>query len=509
MAMSLDSGVEDLVTCNRGLSRRSLLLASGGAVVAGMAFWSVSGAASSEVVEKRLISAPGQAPILGQSSPQTGVWCYDGQIPGPQIRLRQGGRVRVIAENRLPEHTTIHWHGVRVPNAMDGAPMVTQAPIQPGGNFTYEFAVPDAGTYWYHPHAHSAEQVGRGLSAAFIVEEPEPLSVDRDVVWVLGDWRLLPDASIANDFHNPMEISMSGRIGNTVTINGHVPGTFSVRSGERLRLRLINAAPARIFGLEFKEHRPIVIAYDGQPIEPHAPENGRVVLGPAMRADLILDMTGEPGSAVSVIDTFYQGLSFKLVDLRYATDRPLRGQPVQLPAKLPANTMPEPDIARAQRHDVILTGGMMSGMGMSGGMGGMMGGTGTSDGMGGMMGGSGMGGSMGGMMGNGAMWAINGIAAQGRNMKPILTLARGKTYILAIDNQTAWYHPIHLHGHSFRVITRNGKATQYREWRDTVLIPPRERAEIAFVADNPGDWMFHCHILDHQDAGMMSVIRVT
>jgi len=149
---------------------------------------------------------------------------------------------------------------------------------------------------------------------------------------------------------------------------------------------------------------------------------------------------------------------------------------------------------------------MMSGM--SGGMGGMMGGSGMSGGMSGMMGGSGMGGGMGGMMGNGAMWAINGIAAQGHNMKPILTLARGKTYILAIDNQTAWYHPIHLHGHSFRVITRNGTTTQYQEWRDTVLIPPRERAEIAFVADNPGDWMFHCHILDHQEAGMMSVIRV-
>src|SRR6185437_6698341 len=123
----------------------------------------------------------------------------------------------------------------------------------------------------------------------------------------------------------------------------------------------------------------------------------------------------------------------------------------------------------------------------------------------------------GGMMGSGgmmssAMWAMNGVAMPAgdmRHMKPILTLARGKSTILAIDNRTAWYHPIHLHGHSFRVITRNGRPTRYREWRDTVLIPPRERAEIAFVADNPGDWMFHCHILDHQEGGMMSIIRVT
>jgi len=484
------------VSLNIQLSRRSLLLAGGGAV-AGMALWPMGAASAAETVEKRLVAAPGKAPIVGQSSPQTAVWCYNGETPGPEIRLRQGGRLRLIAENRLPEHTTIHWHGVRVPNAMDGAPEVTQPPIQPGGSFTYEFTVPDAGTYWYHPHAHSAEQVGRGLCGAFIVEEPAPPPVDRDLVWVLGDWRLQPDASIADDFHNPMEMSMSGRIGNTVTINGRIPSKISVRSGERLRLRLINTAPARIFRLEFKGHRPIVVAYDGQPIEPHVPEGGRVVLGPAMRADLIVDMAGEPGSTAPVIDTFYEGLSFKLVDIGYTDDQPLRAQPLHPPAKLPANTMPEPDVARAQHHDVTLTGGMMSGMGTSGGM------------AAGMMGGTGMGGMMGGMMGSGAMWAINGVAAEGHSMKPILTLVRGNTYILAIDNRTAWYHPIHLHGHSFRVITRNGMTTQYQEWRDTVLIPPRERAEIAFVADNPGDWMFHCHILDHQEAGMMSVIRVT
>jgi len=115
-----------------------------------------------------------------------------------------------------------------------------------------------------------------------------------------------------------------------------------------------------------------------------------------------------------------------------------------------------------------------------------------------------------GMMG-GSMWAINGSAVMNddmRHMKPVLTLTRGKSYVLAIDNQTAWHHPMHLHGHSFRVITRNGARTKYREWRDTILVPPRERAEIAFVADNPGDWMFHCHILDHQESGMMSIIRV-
>jgi FtsP/CotA-like multicopper oxidase with cupredoxin domain len=281
-----------------------------------------------------------------------------------------------------------------------------------------------------------------------------------------------------------MEMSMSGRIGNTVTINGRVPDRFPVRSGERIRLRLINAAPARIFGLEFKDHRPLVVAFDGQPVEPHAQEGGRVVLGPAMRTDLILDMTGKPSQSAAVLDTFYKGLEYKLVDISYSGEPPLRAQPLALPAKLPPNPAPEPDLANARRHDVTLTGGMVGGMGMGGGMMGMMG---------------------------GSMWAINGMAVINddmRHMKPVLTLTRSKSYVLAIDNQTAWHHPMHLHGHSFRVITRNGARTKYREWRDTVLVPPRERVEIAFVADNPGDWMFHCHILDHQEGGMMSVIRV-
>jgi FtsP/CotA-like multicopper oxidase with cupredoxin domain len=423
--------------------------------------------------------------------PQTGVWCYDGSVPGPEIRLRQGERLRITVENRLPQDTTVHWHGLRIPNAMDGAPYVTQPPIQPEESFVYQFTVPDAGTFWYHPHAHSTEQVGRGLIGALVIEEPQPPRVDRDLVWVLGDFRLNDDASVAGGFGNRMEMSMSGRIGNTVTINGRVPDRFRVRSGERVRLRLINAAPARIFGLEFRGHRPLLVAFDGQPVEPHTPEGGRVVFGPAMRSDLILDMTGNPGHSATVVDTFYKDLEYKLVEISYTEEQPLRAQPLAAPAKLPPNPIPEPDLANAQRHDVTLTGGMMGGMGMGGGMVGMMGG------MVGMMGGS--------------MWAINGTAVMNddmRHMKPVLTLTRGKSYVLAIDNQTAWHHPMHLHGHSFRVITRNGARTKYREWRDTILVPPRERAEIAFVADNPGDWMFHCHILDHQESGMMSIIRV-
>jgi FtsP/CotA-like multicopper oxidase with cupredoxin domain len=330
------------------------------------------------------------------------------------------------------------------------------------------------------------EQVGRGLYGPLIVEEREPIQVDRDATWVLDDWRLLPDAQISDDFGSFMDASHNGRVGNTVTVNGRILETFAVRAGERVRLRLINAANARIFGLEFQGHRPRVIALDGQPVEPHEPAGGRVVLGPAMRADLLLDMPGSPGDRFTVADTFYRGLEYRLLDLVYEDAPPLRGGPLDAPLRLSANTMPEPDLVTAERHEVSFGGGMMGGMMNSGGM---------------------MGGMMRGMQHSG-IWSINGVAATGHVMEPFLRLQRGRSYVLVMHNDTAWHHPMHLHGHAFRVFARDGQPTRYQEWQDTVLMVPRERVEIAFVADNPGDWMFHCHILEHQAAGMMGVIRV-
>ncbi len=468
------------------LTRRTLLTAGAAtALSASLSQWPRSARAATTL---RLTAGPGRARLVPPPHPETAVWAYDGQVPGPEIRVRQGERLRVAVENRLQEETTVHWHGVRVPNAMDGVPDLTQKPIAPGGSFIYEFDVPDAGTYWYHPHQRSFEQVGRGLYGPLIIEEREAIQVDRDVTWVLDDWRLLKDASISDDFGNMMDTGMAGRIGNTVTINGRVPETLAVRAGERIRLRLINAANARIFGLEFEGHWPQVIALDGQPVEPHAPAGGRVVLGPAMRADVVIDMTGMPNARLRVVDTFYRDLEYRLIDLAY-TGMPLREHVPDTPIRLPGNPLAEPDLTVAERHEVRFGGGMMSGM-MGGGTGGGM--------MGGMMQ----------RMRHGGVWTINGVSASGHVMDPMLTLTLGRPYVLALDNDTAWHHPIHLHGHSFRVLSRNGTPTQYREWQDTVLMAPRERAEIAFVADNPGDWMFHCHILEHQAAGMMGVIRV-
>ncbi|HUE45800.1 MAG TPA: multicopper oxidase family protein [Aestuariivirgaceae bacterium] len=472
-----------------GMSRRAFAVGAA-SFAAGAAMAPVYGGATEGTegaTEFKLTAKSGRAALVGLPYPDTPVWAYNTSVPGPTLAVRQGDRIRVAVENGIPEETTIHWHGIRLPNAMDGVPHLTQKPIAPGESFVYEFDVPDAGTYWYHPHQRSFEQMGRGLSGALIVEERQPVAVDRDVVWLLDDWRLQPDASISEDFGNFHDVSHNGRLGNTVTVNGRVLESVAVRRGERLRLRLVNAANARIFGLEFRGHRPTVIAYDGQPVEPHEPEDGRIIIGPAMRVDLILDMAGQPGARFTVVDSFYQGQEYRLLDLRYEAE-PLRHQILETPVELPPNTMPEPDLNNAEHHDITFGGGMMGGM--------------TSATM------DGREVTMGEMMRHGMAWAVNGVAATGHVHEPILTLERGRSCVLALDNDTAWHHPIHLHGHSFRVISRNGQPTRHREWQDTVMLDPRERAEIAFVADNPGDWMLHCHILEHQSAGMMSVIRV-
>jgi FtsP/CotA-like multicopper oxidase with cupredoxin domain len=470
------------------IDRRSFLCGSSSLVAASAALPRGARGMASAVKEFTLVASTSRLALVGPPYPTTDVWCYGGRVPGPEIRVRQGDHVRVLVENRLSEETTVHWHGVRVRNAMDGVPYLTQQPIAPGESFVYEFDCRDAGTFFYHPHQRSFEQVGRGLYGALIVEEPMPLAVDRDVTWALGDWRLLKDASISDDFGNMHDVSHNGRIGNTVTVNGRIRESFDVRAGERIRLRLINAANARIFGLEFEGHDPQVIALDGHPVAPHAPENGRVVLGSGMRADLLLELTGQPGQRFQVVDTFYRGLEYRLLDLLYDEEPPLRDVTQQPPLRLVANPLAEPDVNKAERHEVTLGGGMMGGM--------------TSA----IMDGRWV--DMRTLMHNGLVWAINGVAAKGHVHEPLLVLERDRSYVLELVNDTVWHHPMHLHGHAFRVISRNRRPTLHREWQDTVLLAPRERAEIAFVADNPGDWMFHCHILEHQAGGMMGVVRV-
>ncbi len=452
----------------------------------------ISFADERRVVEYALEAAATTSPIVGRDYPETAVFSYGNTVPGPELRVSQGDLLRVRVLNSLDQETTVHWHGIRLPNAMDGVPYLTQEPIAPGDSFLYEYSPPDAGTFWYHPHINSSEQTGRGLYGALIVEEPAvsdpgPTKVDfdRELIWLLDDWRL-DKTAVIQPFVRGHDSSHGGRVGNVVTINGRLPQPLSARAGERLRIRLINAANARHFALQFEDHSPWIIAIDGQPIEPHTPEDNMVLLAPAMRIDLRLDMVASPGDKSRVVDRFYRD-AYLLNEIHYSDEAQTTGSFPET-AELPPNPLAEPDLANAERHEILFAGGAMGGM-----RGALVNGEWT---------------DIRTMARSGVVWAVNGVAAAGRILDPLLTLRRSGSYIFSMRNDTVFPHPIHLHGHHFRVVSRNDHSTRYGEWQDTVLMRPGERVEIAFVADNPGDWMFHCHIPEHMEAGMMAVIRV-
>ncbi len=428
---------------------------------------------------------------LREGGPETNFWGFDGSVPGPLLRYRKGESVRLTIDNALPVDTAVHWHGVRVPSAMDGVPHVTQAPIAPGGRFDYEFVVPDSGTFWYHPHQMSFEQVPRGLYGAFIVEEDRPVEVDRDIVWILSDVKIDATGRQVEDFGRILDFANDGRLGNRVLLDGRLAGearALEVRSGERIRLRLINAASARIFDLAVAGHTPRVIAYDGQAVAPH--EASSLVLGPGMRTDLILDCMAPPGSRHPIADRHRRSLG-PIASLVYSDEAPLRHTPLGAPIELEPNALPEPDPASWHDHYIMFQGGMR---------------------------GEPVIGAVDGkplrsheiMESHGLAWTMNYTAEHEHALMhvPLLQLGVGEHVLLHMVNDTDYVHPMHLHGHFFRVVAIDGRRTPLQEWRDTVLMAPRQTMEVAFVADNPGDWMFHCHILDHAAGGMMGTIRV-
>lgn len=468
------------------LSRRSLLRGGGAAVLAAACPFRVRPARAGGPI--RLRPAPGSAALLGEAGPRTAVWCFNEQVPGPELRLRQGERLEVELENGLAQDTTVHWHGLRIPHAMDGVPYLTQAPVRPGERFAYAFEAPDAGTFWYHPHVRGSEQQGRGLYGALIVEEPEPPAVDRDLVWVIDDWRLTEAGGISETFGQMMDLSHAGRLGNLATLNGRDSGAFPVRAGERLRLRLINTANARIFALRFENHRPLVIALDGQPATPHEPPGNVITLPPAGRADLILDLGQDPGSRHAVMDVYDPRRAFRFLELVYGDQAPLRAAPPDGPLALAPNPLPEPDLGEAESHEILLAGGAMGGLQSA------------------VLEGQNL--DIGQLARRGKVWAVNGIVADGNDMDPLLRFQRGRSQVLRIRNDSAFPHPMHLHGHSFRLLARGGVPAPHLPWLDTVLVDPEETVEVAFVADNPGDWLFHCHVLEHMEAGMAAVFRV-
>ena len=429
----------------------------------------------------RLTASSGRVNLDRAQDKATGVMYYNESIPGPLLRIPQGRESVIRFRNRLDEPSSIHWHGLRIENSMDGVPGLTQAPVQPGEEFVYRLAPPDAGTYWYHSHMRSWAQQALGLAGVLIVEESDPPVVDRDLVLAFDDWRVDEamqfDTGSLGSMH---DWSHAGRLGNYLTVNGESGHFYRVSRGERLRLRLVNIANARIMNLLLGGDAMQIVAIDGQPVTPHAPQGGRLRLAPGQRIDLIADMTGDPGQRWP-IEVVVREYAYEVSGLHYGDEvkrENLLDTPIAM-APNPAGKVRLPD--EFQHVPMRMEGGAMGRMQSATYQGRVMG--------------------IRELVQQGKVWSINGIVD--RPEQPLFRVPRGTAISLDIENDNNWPHAMHVHGHHFIDQRTPGI------WRDTSLFERGERAALRFVADNPGKWLIHCHMTEHMAAGMVTWFEVT
>lgn len=406
------------------------------------------------------------------------------------IRMKQGEWLEAHFTNALKEHTTIHWHGIRLPVAMDGVPYLTQKPVLPGESFTYRFQPPDTGTFFFHPHCNTVEQVGRGLAGVLVVEGDETRPFDHDLVCAYRDWHIDGDGKFM-PMLTEAGAAKAGTFGDHRTVNDQEHPVFKVPANGDIRLRFLNVDMARVVDLGVTGADAWVIATDGNALPPVKLKSWR--LGPAMRADLALRAPAIPGTRIQLVN-YYAAKPIVMAELE-ATGTPL-DRPAFVPAPLKPSRIPELDLARAETFqlrlgaasapadlppDLVLPDGTVLRY---------------ADAL---------------CLTPKTFWALNGIPWPSRSHEalppPLVTFRRGRSYIVEIINQTPHIHPVHLHGHTFKVLS-SSKGDVIPHHADTTLVAPKERVKIAFVAVNPGDWMIHCHIIEHQDTGMMGIYRV-
>lgn len=454
------------------LNRRSLL--GGLAASAALPFAALASAPMTTITARE-----GLLRLAPPEYPETAIWGFDGGVPGPTIRLKQGERLRRRLINELSQPTAIHWHGVRVENAMDGVPGMTQEAVQPGGSFDYDCRMPDAGTYWYHSHNQSAEQVARGLYGPLIVDEPETPDIDHDIIVIVDDWRVTEEAQIHESFGQLHDLSHAGRLGNYIHIE-ILPKPERLRRNDRLRLRFINPSTDRILQLRVMGFEGWVMALDGMPLDNPAPVDS-LVLAPAQRMDVFVDAAADLGETAMIVqqegDQGYVLAEFPVDDAatrtRRAAPQPLPPNPVQR-AMVTSDTRTVP---------MVMEGGAMGGLRE------------------GIYKGQKM--TMRELVDNGQVWTLNGVA--GLPAEPWQQLSLGETVQIDLANDTAFPHAMHVHGHHFREVLPDGT---YGPLRDTLLVNRAESRKVAFVADNPGKWLLHCHMLSHQTAGMKTWFQV-
>jgi len=464
---------------DRFLTRRSFNLAALGGAASALVAPRLTLAATGEN-EYDLVARTVSKVLYRPGNTPSELWGYNGEVPGPEIRARKGDRIRVRFRNELSEPTSIHWHGIRIENAMDGVAGMTQDPVAPGDSFVYEFDLPDAGSYWYHAHNKSWNQVGRGLYGALIVDEADPVyDRDHDMTLILDDWRLREPGVLETDsFGSLMDWSHAGRLGNWITVNGESLPTYTLNRGEAYRLRLINTSNARIFALDPSRFDAQIIAYDGQALpEAQRADTTPMLLGPAQRVDLVVQ-----GEDNFVVEDVTREEPIVMVGFAVTGDTlVVADAPVAMPAM---NMIAEPDLANARHVEIVMEGGAMGNLGDITYQGRKLEGNDFRE--------------------TRQVWAFNGVANLGD--EPVFSARRGETIIIETVNASRWTHAMHVHGHHFRVLANDGYA--HGPWRDTYLISPQQKVQIAFVSDNPGKWLYHCHMLEHAAAGMNSWFKV-
>ena len=414
------------------------------------------------------------------SGTTTEFWSYNNDVPGPLIDVFEGDTVRIRLDNRLSQETTVHWHGLPVPPAQDGNPM---DPIAPGASRTYEFTLPvgSAGTYWYHPHPHemTAEQVFRGMAGLLIVRsrtDPVPAAIEEKLL-VISDLRLAADGTIPAN--TPMDWQ-TGREGNYVLVNGQYQPVLTIKPGQSQRWRVLNATNARYLRLALTGHTLTLIGTDGGLLGSPVPGLDEILLAPAERVEVIV--TANLSSAASAVlrslpyDRGGMGMmgsastTIPLLTLNYTSAATAA---IALPGAL--NSIADLGVPTTTKRLVF-----SSGMGMGGMGGGMM-----------------------------------SFLIDGKSFDPSrvdLTSRVNEIEQWTIENRSSMDHPFHLHGTQFQVVSRSRGGVTVAEpflaWRDTVNVAALETVVFKVVQRQLGRRMYHCHILEHEDQGMMGVLEV-
>jgi suppressor of ftsI len=444
---------------------------------------------------------------------------YNGSIPGPLIKVKQGSEITINFKNETDVPTTLHSHGVRLANAFDGVPDVTQPAIPVGGMFTYKIKFPDAGMFWYHPHIREDYAQDLGLYGNYLVVPSDSnywSPVNREVPLMLDDL-LMDGGKIVSFAQSEADHTLMGRYGNVMLVNGETNYSLAAKKGEVIRLYLTNTANARPFNFGIQDTKLKLVGADGGAYE-HDEWRNTVTIAPSERAivEVLFDKSGSLALENRTPDKTYPLGTINVSDMSVETSYAKEFTTL----KTHTEVMKSIEALRSY-FDKVPDKRLALSMNMSGAPMQMQSGGGHMMSNGTMMGGSMMMGAspdgiewddtnkLTGSMSNttNVKWKITDQDTGKENMTIDWQLKVGQPVKISIFNDPnsmhPMQHPIHFHGQQFLVLARNGIPEINLAWKDTVLVPSGQTVDILLNPTNPGTWMAHCHIAEHLEDGMM------